>query len=168
MKGLLPVVSTLLAWLDDRFAVLVLDVGAHVQDTVVRLRTTNIAPVTVGGVVTPPRAGSWLEVTTTVGAMVQPVVIACALVAGWPAAWRTRVIGLAVALPVALAFMCLDTALTLHAFVWGMFVEHYEPGRFSPLLIWHDAMHSGGRLGVGVLLGALIIAALSRRRIASD
>lgn len=34
-----------------------------------------------------------------------------------------------------------------------MYIYAFDPDYFSPLLIWHEFMHAGGRLGLGVLIG---------------
>ncbi|MBT0960253.1 hypothetical protein [Denitromonas iodatirespirans] len=155
---LLPVIGKLIVWLDERFAILVLSIDHTSQDTVVRLRVTLTQIVVVGGIPTRPDPKGWLEVTTTTGAMLQPLAIACGLAVGWPGALRMRAARLGIASLAALAFLFVDLPITLHAYIWDMFVDNYEPGRFSPILIWHKAMHDGGRLGAGVLLGAFAIA----------
>jgi hypothetical protein len=53
----------------------------------------------------------------------------------------------------AFGFLLLDLPLTLHAYVWDIFIDNLEPERFSPLMSWHEFLHAGGRLGVGLILG---------------
>ncbi|MFN0316685.1 MAG: hypothetical protein ACKVQA_16810 [Burkholderiales bacterium] len=48
--------------------------------------------------------------------------------------------------------------LTLYAYVWDMFHFHYDPDGFSPLLSWHQFMLPGGRLGLGLVIGAIACA----------
>lgn len=95
----------------------------------------------------------WLEVTTTTGAMLQPLIIASAIGLALPGSLTARLTCGALATLFAFGFLLLDLPLTLHAYVWDMFIDHLQPDRFSPLMLWHDFMHSGGRLGVALLLG---------------
>jgi len=157
---LLPVLAKLIAWLDDRFAILALSIDHTTQDTVVRLRVNLTRIVVVGGIPTRPDPKGWLEVTTTTGAMLQPLVIGCALAVGWPARSLLRITRLLLAFALGLGFLILDVPVTLHAYVWDMFVYHYDPHGFSPLLAWHEALNAGGRLGMGLLYGVIAIRGL--------
>ncbi|MCL5060913.1 MAG: hypothetical protein M1449_10800 [Candidatus Thermoplasmatota archaeon] len=153
IEALLPLAHTLLGWIDGRFGILFLGVEHNWQDTVVRLRV-NIAQLFVmGGQVIEAHPRGWLEVTTTTGAMLQPLVIAPAIAFALPGALHTRVLAFALAALLALGFLVVDLPLTLHAYVWDMFVDNLEPDRFSPLLAWHEFLHAGGRLGIAVVLG---------------
>jgi hypothetical protein len=162
IDALLPVAAKLILWLDERFAILLLSIDHTTQDTVVRLRVSLTQIVTVGGVPTRPDPRGWLEVTTTTGAMLQSLVIACTLATGWPAQWRVRLARLMLAAALGLVFLMVDLPVTLHAYVWDMFVYHYDPQVFSPLLAWHEAMQQGGRPGVGILIGVIVISRLVR------
>lgn len=162
IEVLLPLVAKLILWLDDNFAILALSIDHTTQDTVVRLRVNLTQVVVVGGIPTRPDPKGWLEVTTTTGAMLQPLVIGCALALGWPARWSYRITRLALAFTLAFGFLLLDVPVTLHAYVWDMFVYHNDPHGFSPLLTWHEALNAGGRLGMGLLFGGIAIRALRR------
>lgn len=155
VEATLPVVQQLILWLDDRFAVLMLGIDHTHQDTVVRLRVNLVRLVLVGGQATYPDARGWLEVTTTVGAMLQPPVIAIGLAGAWSGRIAIRSLRVAVAATLGVAFLLIDLPVTLYAYIWDMFHAHYDPQGFSPLLVWHEFMHAGGRLGMGVLLGIL-------------
>jgi hypothetical protein len=155
----LPLTRALIERIDDRFVVLRLGVEQGAQDTVIRLRVNLLRPLVVGRHVAEPHPRGWLEVTTTVGAMLQPLAIALGIAGAWPPAWRERLSAMALALGMALAFMLVDIPLTLHAYVWDMFVFHYDPQRFSPLMAIHGFLHGGGRLALGVLFGALAVLA---------
>lgn len=152
VEALLPLTHTLLGWIDDRFGILVLGVEHNWQDTVVRLRVQP-KPFVLGGEFVSPPPDGWLEITTTTGAMLQPMIIAPALAAALPGKPRTRLLALALATLLAFGFLLLDLPLTLHAYVWDLLVDGLEPDRFSPLLIWHEFLHAGGRLGMAVALG---------------
>lgn len=75
VEATLPLARPILLWLDDSFTVLALGIDHTHQDTVIRLRVNLIKVVIVGGQATFPDARGRLEVTTTVGAMLQPLVI---------------------------------------------------------------------------------------------
>lgn len=152
VEALLPAAHAVLGWIDDRFGILVLGVERNWQDTVVRLRVEVVAPFVIGGQLITAHGG-WLEVTTTTGAVLQPLVIAPAVAFALPGAWFARLAAFALAALLAFGFLLLDLPLTLHAYVWDMFVDNLEPDRFSPLMIWHEFLHAGGRLGVGLILG---------------
>ena len=148
---MLPLAQTILLWIDDRFAILFFGLDHTAQDTVIRLRVNLIRMIVVGSHVTEPHPKGWLEVTTTVGAMLQPLTIAFGLVVAWPGKAATILLRLAFAALLGLLFLAIDIPLTLHAYTWDMFLERFDPDHVSPLMLVHHFLHGGGRLGVGVL-----------------
>jgi hypothetical protein len=161
---LLPLNQSLLVGLDDRFAILFLGIDHTIQDTVIRLRVNLLRIIVVGTHVIEPHPKGWLEVTTTVGAMLQPLTIGLGLALAWPGRISRRLARAALACASGLLFMLIDIPLTLHAYVWDMFLAAYDPDHFSPLMTAHRFLHGGGRLGIGVALGAMAIVAFSHRR----
>ena len=155
IETLLPVTRTLLGWIDDRFGILFLGVEHNWQDTVVRLRMNFTTLVVLGGQVITPHPKGWIEATTPVGDLLQPLVIATGLAAAWPGPFVTRLIRLGIALTLGLLFLIVSVPLTLHAVIWDMLIYQVGSDDFSPLLVWHRFMQSGGRLGVGVLMAVL-------------
>lgn len=153
IEAILPATRIMLGWIDDRFGILFLGVEHNWQDTVVRLRVNLLQRFVMGGEVIGESPTGWLEVTTTTGAMLQPLVIGPAIAFALPGALRVRVLAFALAALLAFGFLLIDLPLTLHAYVWDMFVDYLDPGRFSPLMAWHEFLHAGGRLGVAVILG---------------
>jgi hypothetical protein len=149
----LPVSRILLGWIDDRFGILFLGVEHNWQDTIVRLRVNILQLFVMGGQVISESPQGWLEVTTTTGAMLQPLVIGPAIAFALPGALHTRIAAFALAALLAVGFLLVDLPVTLHAYVWDMFVDNLDPDRFSPLMVWHEFLHAGGRLGVAVILG---------------
>lgn len=164
---LLPVCQWLLVGLDDRFAILFLGIDQTIQDTVIRLRVNLLRLLVVGTQVVEPQSKGWLEVTTTVGAMLQPLTIGLGLALAWPGRIGRRLARAALTCAGGLFFMLIDIPLTLHAYVWDMFLAAYDPAHFSPLMTAHRFLHGGGRLGIGVALGAMAILAFGHRRQAS-
>lgn len=152
IEAMLPLAQILLIWIDDRFTILFFGLDHTTQDTVIRLRVNLIRMIVVGSHVTEPHPKGWLEVTTTVGAMLQPLTIALGLVAAWPGKATTILLRLAIAALLGLLFLAIDIPLTLHAYTWDMFLERFDPEHISPLMLIHRFLHGGGRLGVGVLL----------------
>ena len=155
IETLLPVTRTLLGWIDDRFGILFLGVEHNWQDTVVRLRMNFTTLIVLGDQVITPHPKGWVEATTPVGDLLQPLVIAMGLAAAWPGPFVTRLIRLGIALALSLIFLVVSVPLTLHALIWDMLTYQLPSDGFSPLLAWHRFMQSGGRLGVGVLMGLL-------------
>ncbi|OYW62885.1 MAG: hypothetical protein B7Z32_13815 [Hydrogenophilales bacterium 12-64-13] len=153
IETVLPVSRTLLGWIDDRFGILFLGVEHNWQDTVVRLRVNILQLFVMGGKVIGESPKGWLEVTTTTGAMLQPLVIGPAIAFALPGALHTRIAAFALAALLAFGFLLVDLPVTLHAYVWDMFIDNLDPDRFSPLMVWHEFLHAGGRLGVAVILG---------------
>ncbi|MFH1659540.1 MAG: hypothetical protein ABIG35_09520 [Pseudomonadota bacterium] len=161
---LLPLLQAPILWLDDRFAILFLGIDHTAQDTVIRLRVNLIRLLVIGTHVVEPHPKGWLEVTTTVGAMLQPLTIGLGLALAWPGRISQRLARAALACAGDLLFMLVDIPLTLHAYTWDMFLAAYDPGHFSPLMTAHRFLHGGGRLGIGVALGTMAILALSQNR----
>lgn len=152
VDAFLPALRLTLAWLDDRFVIVVLETGHGAHDTVVHLRTNLIRPMSLGGHVQWPIAAGWFDVTTPVGLMLQPLVVALGLAGAWPGSLAERLSRLASAGLLALGFLLADLPLTLHATVWETFVQALEPGRYSAIIVWRDFMQAGGRLAIGILL----------------
>ncbi len=155
IETLLPITGALLGWIDDRFGILFLGVEHNWQDTVVRLRMNFTTLVVLGGEVIAPHPKGWIEATTPVGGLLQPVVIAAGLAAAWPGPFATRLIRLGIALALGLLFLIVSVPLTLHAVIWDMLTYQLPSDDFSPLLAWHRFMQSGGKLGMGVLMAVL-------------
>ncbi len=161
VNALLPTTHALLGWFDDRFSILFLGIDHDRQDTVVRLRVSIATIFVMGGQVIAPQPNGWMEVTTTIGAMLQPLVIAPAIAGALPGRPAVRLMRLVIAISLALGFLVIDLPLTLYAYVWDMLIDNLDPNRFSLLLAWHEFLHAGGRLGMGILLGLLAISAAS-------
>ncbi|ODU49891.1 MAG: hypothetical protein ABS92_04675 [Thiobacillus sp. SCN 63-374] len=154
VEALLPITHTLLGWIDSRFDVLFLGVEHNWQDTVIRLQLGFSKAFFLGGrvVVPDPRGAVW--VTTPVGSLLQPLVIAPAMAAALPGQPAIRLARFGLAAVFALGFLVIDLPVTLHAIAWDSLAYDVKLDDFSPLLAWNQFMQSGGRLGLGVLLGA--------------
>lgn len=162
-EALLPAIGHALAWLDNHYRILALAVDSQGADTVIRLRVTLARPLVVGGRVILSDARGWAEVTTPVGHLLQPLLILAGILLAWPARrrreWPARLL---LAAPVAALLVLLNTPFTLWAHLWDLHAHRYEPGRFSPLLAWVRLLDGGGRLLLGMLGAAAVVALASR------
>lgn len=152
----LPLTAWLFHAIDGRFTVLALQLDSSGQDTVVALRANLQALITTGGRAVYPQRDAWLRVSTTVWVLFQPLLLACSLAWAWPGTLARRGLRAVLAATAGVTFAMLDLPLTLHAYLWDMFHQGYEPDRFSPLLAWHGFLSSGGRPALGVLIAGLV------------
>ncbi len=153
VEVLLPATRTLLGWIDDRFAILFLGVEHNWQDTVVRLRLNFSTGFVLGGRIISPDPRGALWVTTPVGSLLQPLVIAPAIAAALPGNPAVRVSRFGFAALLALGFLVIDLPITLHAVAWDMLTYSLGVNDFSLLLAWYQFTQSGGKLGLAVLMG---------------
>jgi len=49
--------------------------------------------------------------------------------------------------------------MVLWASLWQLHVDAFAPGLFSPLLLWLDFVQSGGRMALGLVCAAGVLAA---------
>lgn len=155
VEAMLPLTRMLLGWIDGRFGIAFLGVEHNWQDTVIRLRLSFTTAFFLGGQVILPDPRGALWVTTPVGSLLQPLVIAPAIAAALPGKPAVRLARFGLAALLALGFLVVDLPVTLHAVAWDTLTYSVKLNDFSPLLAWNRFMQSGGRLGLGVLMGAL-------------
>lgn len=153
IEALLPLTHTMLDGMDDRFNVRFLAVEHNWQDTVIQLRLGFSRGFVLGGQVlsADPRGSLW--VSTPVGSLLQPLVIAPAMAAALPGRLPIRLIRAGLAVLLALAFLLIDLPVTLHAAAWDDLAYSLKVTGFSPLLAWYQFNQSGGKLGIGILMG---------------
>lgn len=154
IEAILPTTRIVLGWIDGRFGVVSLGVEHNWQDTVVRLRLNFSTGFFMGGRIISPDPRGALWVTTPVGSLLQPLVIAPAIAGALPGRPTLRLIRFGLAALLALSFLVIDLPLTLHAVAWDMLTYSLGVNDFSPLLAWFGFLNGGGRLGIGLLLGA--------------
>lgn len=155
IEAMLPSTRVLLGWMDDRFGILFLGVEHNWQDTIIRLHVSLTQFLVIGGQAFSPTPKGLMWVTTPIGDLLQPLVIATGLAAAWPGNLSTRLLRLGIALTLGLLCLMVNVPLTLYAVIWDMLTYQLGSDGFSPLLAWYQFMQSGGRLGVGVLLALL-------------
>lgn len=155
VEASLPLTRILLGWMDERFGIAFLGVEHNWQDTVIRLQLSFSTAFFVGGQVVLPDPRGALWVTTPVGSLLQPLVIAPAIAAAPPGNPAIRLARFGLAALLTLGFLVVDLPVTLHAVAWDTLTYSVKLNDFSPLLAWNQFMQSGGRLGLGVLTGLL-------------
>jgi hypothetical protein len=129
-------------------------------------RTVTLEETTVVGtqVLTPNPLGQAV-LTTPAGHVLQPLVLALAIVLGWPVHRPIAyVVRLAMVAPLLAGVFAIDVPAVLAALPWQLHVDAFEPDRFSPLLIWKDMMQGGGRLALGLTAGLLAVVVSDRLR----
>ena len=101
-------------------------------------------------------------VGTTVGTVLQPVLVALVLLLAWPARWGEMALRLAIASVLLSVVLLADTPFSLAAWLWHAQIKLYEPGRGSPLVWWNVFLNGGGRLALGLIAATLAIALAQR------
>jgi len=163
VDSLLPLIKATILFLDDHYKIVGISTGTEGPDTVVRLRVTQVHAIFLGGRVSMPDSRGWAEVTTTIGTVVQPLIIAGGLILAWPFnRWKELGLRLLIGGGVLMCVFLIDTPFTLWAYVWDMHVRSYEPTLISPLLIWHKFLINGGRQALGMGTGVVVIAVANR------
>jgi hypothetical protein len=159
---LLPGLAKLLAWVADDFEIVrfefFTDRGQLTIGALARVDHTLF----LGGRAIVPDGHQIGVVGTTVGTVLQPLLVAFVLVLAWPARWLELVLRLPVAALLLAVVMLIDTPFSLAAWLWDAQLRQYEPGRASPLIWWNTFLNGGGRLALGLVAGALAIV-LARR-----
>ncbi len=103
-------------------------------------------------------AGGWYEVTLTVGGVLQSALMTLVVVLAWPAAsMRAMALRIALAMPLCLGVVLLNTPMALSANLWRPFLDELGPNTLTPLVAWDRLMEGGGRLLIGVLLGCAVV-----------
>lgn len=175
VQWLLPAFRFVLEAIDSQFNILILDVTDRKLDQVVRLRVELARTVVMNSHVTRPTPGGWLEVTTTLGTVLQSGLTAFITAAAWPAARAGEFMARMFAAVVLGLFLILfDAPIDLLAYVWDMFIYSFDPQGFYPIWKYHEFMIGGGRFALGTIAGAVAIVgtarvfSLAERRIVAD
>lgn len=168
VEWLLPAIRAGFDVIDSQFRILVLDVTQNDNgDTAIRLRVELARTLAIQLHRFDPQPGKWLEVTTTVGTVLQPAFAVTIAALSWPAA-QARELGARVLIAVVLGLMLMliDTPIDLLAYLWDMFIYRYDPEGFYPIQYYHQFMIGGGRFAIGMAAGVVaIIGAQSVRRV---
>ncbi|MDL2337718.1 MAG: hypothetical protein QFE16_07750 [Pseudomonadota bacterium] len=161
---LMPALSSALSAVADDFKILRFDfVSDRGNASIGALALLDHTLVLDGRAIVPDGVSPML-VGTTVGTVVQPLLVTLVLVLAWPAgpiemAWR-----LAVAAVLDAVVLLVDTPLSMAAWLWEVQLRAHAPDRTSLLVSWNIFLNSGGRLALGLIAGVLAIALAQRVR----
>lgn len=114
----------------------------------------------LGGQAIVPDGTQAMVVGTTVGTVLQPLLVLAVLVLAWPAGAKELALRIVLAAALGMLVLLLDTPFSLAAWLWDAQIKLYEPGRSSPLVAWNVFLNGGGRLALGLMAaGAAIVLA---------
>lgn len=158
VSAFLPAFRAIIEAVDSHFHILVLDVMERNADAVIRLRVELARTVLINGHATHPKQGGWLEVTTTLGTVLQPACVAFILALAWPAArLQEFMLRMIVCAALAVIVVLVDAPLDLLAYLWSMFVDAFDRDGFYWIVKYHELMIGGGRLALGAVAGVIAI-----------
>lgn len=159
---LMPTLSKALSFVADDFKILRLDFVDERGNASIGALAMLDHTLVLGGRAIVPDDRSVMMVVTTIGTVLQPVLVALVLVLAWPARWIELALRLAIVGVLLVPVLLADTPFSLAAWLWDVQLRAHEPGRASPLVWWNIFLNGGGRLALGLIAGALSIA-LARR-----
>ena len=158
VSRLLPLLRAALAWVASDFRLLGLDLLREGPDTSLRA-TAMLEHVIVLGqrAIVPDQRGGFI-VTTAVGTVLQPPVLALALALAWPAGARELALRLAACSLLLVPLLLADAPLYLAGSLWDMQLRAARSTEMSLLVGWMHFLAGGGRLALGLAAGAFAIA----------
>ena len=151
---LMPALSKALSFVPDDFKILRFEFVEERGNAAIAALATLDHVLVLGGRAIVPNGSSVVAVTTTVGTVLQPVLVALVLVLAWPAVWLEALLRIVFVAPLIALVVLLDTPFSMAAWLWEIQLRAYEPGRASPLVWWNIFLNGGGRLALGLLAGA--------------
>ena len=168
VRPLLRPLAMLLPRCDADFTVLSTDIVTQGPGRVVRVRANLSRPILVEGrVVYPFGSGDapsgGIEVTLTVGGLLQGVDLLLIGVLAWPVANRREgAMRLLLAAPFAAALLLVQFESTLLAELQGILTDPLQHGRTLSSMIWSRFLMGGGGALLALLLASLAIVLGSR------
>ena len=154
----MPAFRAWLGTIDDTYRTLDLSVVNVNGELVVQRIATLARPHPVGEAIAYADADTRLTSRAEAGLVLQPLVLAVALLIAWP--WRGAAelaARFALATPLTLAVALLDVPMMLYGFMWYQEISVLDPDRFSPLVCWADIMNAGGRFTLTVVACSIAI-----------
>ncbi len=161
-KLLLPVLSPALAMVADDFKIARVELVEERQNASIAAVAVLERSLFLGGRAIVPDGTQLMVVGTTIGTVLQPVLVALVLVLAWPARWHEMALRLSLVSGLLALVLLLDTPFSLAAWLWDAQLRAYEPGRSSPLVWWNIFLNGGGRLVLGLVAAVLAIALAQR------
>lgn len=151
---LMPALSKALSLVAEDFKILRFEFVEERGNAAIAALATLEHTLVLGGRAIVPNGTSVMAVTTTIGTVLQPALVALVLVLGWPATWFEALLRIVFVAPLIALVVLLDTPFSMAAWLWEIQLRAYEPGRASPLVWWNIFLNGGGRLALGLLAGA--------------
>lgn len=161
-KLLLPVLSPVLGFVADDFKIVRFELVEERKNASIGALAVLQRSLFLGGQAIVPDGTQVMMVGTTVGTVLQPVLVALVLLLAWPARWGEMALRLAIASVLLSVVLLADTPFSLAAWLWHAQIKLYEPGRSSPLVWWNVFLNGGGRLALGLIAATLAIALAQR------
>lgn len=165
LMPMLPLIQTTFETVQDTFTVQSLDMAEDGPNEVIRLRSNLAGPTYVNGRTFYPigwnstQQGGF-EVTLTAGGAMLYSLLILIVVLSWPAVhWHALVTRLLISLPLMLGLVLLNVAVTFPAELWKPIHDEWVPDITWPLLVVSRMLMGGGGLILGMVFGALAIAA---------
>ncbi len=159
-EALLPLIAAEINALDNTYRIVSLGVVQRGGEELIRIVVTLARCVVLpdGAHCADPRAQA--QASTLLGHLTLPPTLAVAAVLAWPpASWREAAWRLPLLLVGLALLLALDVPMVLWASLWQLHVDAFAPGLFSPLLLWLDFVQSGGRMALGLVCAAGVLAA---------
>ncbi len=156
-KLLLPMLSPALAFVADDFKIVRFELMEERKNVSIGALAVLDRSLFLGGQAIVPDGSQVMMVGTTVGTVLQPLLVALVLVLAWPARWGEMALRLVMASALLSVVLLVDTPFSLAAWLWDAQIKLYEPGRASPLVWWNTFLNGGGRLALGLIAAALAI-----------
>ena len=159
----IPALRSVFEWVAPDFKVLQLELDRERADRVLRASVTLGRYTFVGGQLIAPDPRGVAQASTVALHGLQGPVLALWACLAWPASRvGTRMLRLLACLPaVALVFL-LDAPVVLAAGIWDFLVDAHAPDSWQPLLIARDLLQGGGRVAIGLAIGAGCAIAIGR------
>jgi hypothetical protein len=165
---MLSVFGSVIPVLDDEFTILATDISEEGPNEAVRFRANLARPIDVGGRTLYPfgwgeiPAGG-VQVTITVGGILQYCALMVILVFAWPVVRaREYCLRIAIAAPLMAVLLLVHVPFTVLAELCSWTRMESTPSGLQPLMIWSRFLMGGGGLALGIFFGGLAIAVAAR------
>lgn len=151
----LPALQHSFAWLAPDFKVLRFELDHEKADRVLRVWVTLGRYTFVGGHLVAPDPRGLAQASTVALHGLQGPLLALWAALVWPSSGlSTRLLRLVACLPAASLLFLIDAPVVLAASLWQFLVDAHAPGSWQPLLAARDVLQGGGRLAIGLAIGA--------------
>jgi hypothetical protein len=158
IRWLIPVWSSLLHFLADDFQIVRFGMFQDRNDSAIAALALLDHTVVIAGRAVLPDVVAPILVSSTVGTVLQGTTVALVTVLAWPAPLRQMLPRLVIATALIAAVLLVETPLSMAARIWTTLVRAQAPEEPSPWAWWSLFMNGGGRMAIGLLIGAASIA----------